>query len=44
VAASLQRFNGLTLQRFNAAKPSFPRNLATDFLQYTCEQPKMKQE
>jgi hypothetical protein len=24
--------------------PTFPRNLARDFLQYTCEEPEMKQE
>jgi hypothetical protein len=34
------RFNPSTLQRFNAAK-HFPRNLARDFLQYTCERPEM---
>ena len=27
-----------------AESPNFPRNLAADFLQYTCEQPEMKRK
>jgi len=37
------RFNGLTLQRFNDLtwRSHFPRNLGSNFGQYTCERPEM---
>jgi hypothetical protein len=38
------RFTALTLQRFNRREVNFPRNLASDFLQYNCERPEMSSQ